>query len=1166
MAALSLQQTADANQAKASDPEASVWVSANAGTGKTAVLVNRVLRLLLAGASPESILCLTYTKTAAAEMANRLLKRLASWTALSDDDLIKDLTRLMGREPAATERAAARRLFACTLEAKGGLKIHTIHGFCERILQRFPLEAGITPNFEILDDQEQKRLLDTAFTTVLGQAARDSQAPLGAALSRIALREAEQSVQKLIAEALHKRREILRIQGLYGARENWTAREGEALRALFGLGADANEASLLAEAQDAIPQALVETILETLSPVATSKTEVDLLQLLQDVRSASSEMRIAASRALVYTSSGIRKRLFTKAVTETYPELCEGLREAILRFAAIDADIGKIACADGTAALLLLADAVAQDYEARKRARAVLDYDDLIETTLTLFERSMAAPWVLFKLDGGIDHILVDEAQDTNAAQWRIVEALAEEFFSGKGAKETPRTLFAVGDEKQSIYSFQGAEPACFGEYGRKFAVRVKDAGQVWHHLPLTLSFRSTEAVLAAVDDVFAQTEAAKGLTWQQETVIQHSAFRTGEAGLVELWETEQQEEPPLVPAFEPWNEAKATRAAVEALAERIARTIRGWLDNGEILASEGRPIRAGDVLILVRRRAHFVTPMIRWLKRLNIPVAGADRMRLLEQAAIQDLVALADTLLMPEDDLALAVTLKSPFFGLSDDDLFDLAYDREGSLWAALRAHAAEPRFAEAAETLEGWLSRTDFLPPYEFFAEVLGAEGQKMRKRLLTRLGPEAAEAIDEMMELALHHDGEEAPSLQGFIHQLRSGDIEIKRDMEQARDEVRIMTVHGAKGLQAPIVFLPDHCEAPKSPRKLIFEAPRKSDRPDAPPHLIWPAGAKEIEALKDAQAAVKDAEIEERHRLLYVALTRARDRLYVCGWGKPKEGNGSWYDLVRSGLLGTLQETETEDGRIVHRLVSEQTKQVAPAEAREGEAAPETLPDWAMRAPPAEHAPKPVTPSSMPLEAEEPEAGGLGFEPAALGPTSLSTDNRFLRGRLIHALLEHLPDVAPDNRQAAAMRYIAAKGAGMPGEMRQEIVAEALRIANDPQFAPYFAADSLPEVPVVARIGEGDGAYELNGQIDRLAILEEGLFVLDYKTNRPPPLAVEDVAPIYIAQLAAYRIALKGLFPGQKIRCGLLWTDRPALMEIPEEILERAERKMLQRSQP
>ena len=766
---------------------------------------------------------------------------------------------------------------------------------------------------------------------------------------------------------------------------------------------------------------------------------------------------------------------------------------------------------------------------------------------------------MLYKIDGGIDHILVDEAQDTNPAQWSIVESLAQEFFAGSGSSDRLRSLFAVGDEKQSIYSFQGADPARFGAVGREFRQRAQAMGLDWHEVPLTLSFRSTEPILEAVDHVFAKAPACHGLSWQDGATIQHHAFRVGQAGLVELWEVQEQEKPAESEAFEPWNEAAAGARSVDELCGRIAKTIKAWLENKEQLPAQGRAVKAGDILILVRRRDPFITPMIRALKHEKVPVAGADRMLLTDQLAVQDLVALADVLLLPEDDLALAVVLKSPLFGFTDDDLFTLAYDRhELPLWAALKAKAKDdPRFTEAWERLSAWRSRADLLPPYEFFSELLGAEGQRLRQAMLIRLGPEAAEAIDEFLDLALNYDREAAPSLQGFVNQLRAGDVEIKRDMEQERDEVRIMTVHGAKGLQAPIVFLPDTCMGPRPQGPRLYPVARAGEPESEVSHLVWPpTGHSGVAGIAAAKAAMDQADREEYHRLLYVAMTRARDRLYVCGWQgvRGRDGN-SWYDLVEGGLAGLLTEQTGADGEKLRRRESKQVNatQCDAAEIEPLEPAP--LPPWALAPAPRERARRKLAPSRLSLGLEGgPE--GLKEQPP-LGPLELSEHGRYARGRLVHALLQHLPEIEPGDQERAARAFVAARGAELAQPLKDEIVAESLAIVREPSFAPLFQPGSLAEVPVIARIG----VYDLEGQIDRLAIVEDGLLILDYKTNRPPPQTLDQVAPAYIAQLAGYRTALKGLFPGRPLRAALLWTDGPRLMEIPSTSLDEAERLLL-----
>ncbi len=1152
-----LTRAADANQARASDPAASAWVSANAGTGKTEVLVKRVLRLLLAGSPPERILCLTYTKMAAAEMQNRLLKELARWATLAAAKLRPILATLLRREPNDDDLRIARRLFATALEAKGGLKIYTIHGFCERLLQRFPLEADVTPHFTVLDERGAALLRRAAFDRIIARAADDKDSALGKALARIITRASEEPVRQVVDCVLAKRAEFDRMVVYHGGAGDWPAAECAALRQLFGISAEEDEASLTAQLASVLDEADIDAALLALERHALRERIQDCLQAAKAV---SGEARVAAlKRAFLTEKQEPRKQLCSATLQRAEPALCARLAQAQMRFAALDQKLAHLVCAEASGAVLTLADAIHQDYARTKRAEAVLDYDDLIFKTANLLAQAGAAAWVLYKIDGGIDHILVDEAQDTNPAQWDIIARLADEFFAGEGvANGDPRTLFAVGDEKQSIYSFQGADPARFRAMGRSFARRAAAAGLAWHDVPLTLSFRSIAPILTAVDEVFAKRPASEGLAFAEGAQqIQHYAYRQGAAGLVELWESVSETAPAAAPAFEPWNEEEADARSVEVLCMRIARLIRRWIEEEEPLVSAGRPIRPGDILILVRRRDPFTAPMIRALKREGVSVAGADRMRLMDQLAVEDLVALAQVLLMTEDDLSLATVIKSPLFGLDDAALFDLAHGRTASLWRTLKEKAStEARFAEAWHILSGWLARADFLPPYEFFCDVLAADNQRMRKRMLKRLGPEAAEAIDEFLERALLYDREAAPSLQGFIQELAADDSEIKRDMEQERDEVRIMTVHGAKGLEAPIVFLPDTCMLPRRQGPRLYGLGRPGEPPGEVDHLVWATGGQDLGALAPAKSALRAADVEEYHRLLYVAMTRARDRLYVGGFqGTQKRPEGSWYDLVRDGLEGLMREAQSDDGAVQRMECGQDAAPPTMVPAAQRPAAP-PLPGWA--AAPKERVRAALTPSRLGAL-----SGGQAAEQPPLGPAEQAQGDRFARGRLVHALLQHLPDVAAEAREDAARAFVAARGRELPQALRQEIVAETLAVLADPDFAPLFGPESLAEVPIVARIGEGEEAGELTGQIDRLVVLEEALLVLDYKTNRPPPTRPEEVAPAYIAQLAAYRIALQALFPGRALRAALLWTDGPKLMEIPSTLLDAAACGMVQR---
>ena len=656
--AAAIKAATDANQAMAADPAASAWVSANAGTGKTHVLVNRILRLLLSGSRPEAILCLTYTRAAAAEMQNRLFRVLAGWATLTDEDLNATLETLTGAPPDAELAAVARRLFAHTIETSGGLKIHTIHAFCERLLHRFPLEAGIAADFTVLDERGASTLKQQAVDKVLADAAVDANGALGEALRLIIARSAEQSFRDIIEAALAL---------------TPTARGNTVLDALareLDVADDDSAESILADQSALLDDMTIRHAVDALAQgsVNDRRTANALAAAISETDAA---YRARALGDAFLTKAGEpRKSLATKKVSEAVPEIVSALSEARDRFHALEARRQAFDIVVANRALFLLANAIAEDYETRKAAQAALDYDDLIARTEMLLSRADAAPWVLFKLDGGIDHILVDEAQDTSPQQWRVIGALADEFFAGEGAREADRTVFAVGDEKQSIYSFQGAVPAEFGRQGRSFRAKASHAGKTWNPIALNLSFRSTAPILDAVDRVFADPAAAEGMTGNGGAIAHHSN-RILEAGRIELWGEEEVEAPDPAEPFDPLGDRDLPAAAAASLAERIAGTIDHWIRTEERLASQDRPIAAGDVLILVRRRNPFAPLMIKALKARQLPVAGSDRMRLQDQLAVQDLIALGEFLLMPEDDLSLAEALKSPVFGLDDDDLF---------------------------------------------------------------------------------------------------------------------------------------------------------------------------------------------------------------------------------------------------------------------------------------------------------------------------------------------------------------------------------------------------------------------------------------------------------------------------------------------------------------
>ncbi len=1141
-------------QQRAASPATSAWVAASAGTGKTKVLVDRVLNLLLAGARPQRLLCLTFTKAAAQEMALRLTGILGKWVTFPEGDLDEALAALVGGAPSDAQRRRARRLFADVLDTPGGLRIDTIHAFCQSMLRRFPLEAGVPPNFQVLDERSAAELMQDCRDATLERARRDPEGDLARSLAIVTARTSEQGLSDLLSELMRERGRLQRLAG--GGRSAADLRRAIArLYAALALKPDETEDDVLRAAcadseLDGGELRRAAKALQAGSPTDRESGEILAAWLADPDRRAP---LFDAYLKIWFTDDGVgprRARIATKGVLQAAPGLEAVFDREVERLERVRARRNAACTADRTAALMRVGAALETQYREAKADRAALDYDDLILLARDLLRRPGVAPWVLYKLDGGIDHILIDEAQDTNPEQWEVVEALTGEFFAGQGrerAERADRTVFAVGDVKQSIYSFQRADPQSFVDLRAKFAARARAADKRWTSENLIVSFRSTAAVLTAVDAVFARPAASTGVALDG-AAIRHDTDRIGAGGLVELW-------PPVVPRervpLEPWAlpvERIEEDSPPARLARLIARTVAGWISGREILQSQARPIRAEDVMILVRRRNVLVDLLVRELKGAGVDVAGVDRMVLADQLAIMDLIALGRFLLLPEDDLTLATVLKGPLFGFSEERLFELAWGRPDTLWAALRRRAGENAdFAAAATELSELLARVDFVRPHELFAEVLGPRGG--RKRLVARLGVEAHDPLDEFIAAALEFERGHPPALETFLHWLEAGRKDIKRDLEShARDEVRVMTVHGAKGLQAPIVILPDTFQVPRQGGvqgpKLLWS--HLADR--GPDLLLWsPQSARDDRLSQIARTEQRQAQEAEYRRLLYVAMTRAQDRLYVCGYqDRTAPSDNCWYRLIQAGLESVADRFDFADPENSLtgpglRLTTPQ-RQAVERQGTPPPAAAPLKPVWADRPPPDEpDPPRPLVPS-------RPE----GEEPPPLAPFDAAADTRrFRRGRLVHRLLQTLPDLPPADRHAATRRFLAREAHRLLPLEQEALAREIMAVLEHPDWGELFGAGSVAEVPVVGRVG----ARIVSGQIDRLVVSADSVLILDYKTNRPPPLRAADVSPIYVRQMAAYRAAIGGLYPGRRLRCALLWTDGPTLMELPEDLLAR-----------
>ncbi len=1148
-------------QRRAANPDSSAWVGASAGSGKTKVLTDRMIRLMLPGADgrpgsdPGAILALTFTKAGANEMAQRLSRRLAAWAVMDDAALAEDLGRnLFGEAPTPEQMRAARQLFARVVDAPGGMRIMTIHSFCGSVLGRFPLEAGLPPHFTALEDGQDTLLLDRARDSVLAQAAGQPGSPLGQALHHIAGLQGEDQFAALLRTLASERRQL-----------------GDILRDHFG--PDGVYAQLCRHF-DLPPGASAESLIEGAGPADEGALRTAVRALVEgggaedSKRGQSIQAWLDApkpARAALYadyksaylTGKGeLRARMATKGAVAIMPDVADILGAEGNRLLTLDDSIKAAQVAAATRDLLILGDAILKAYADLKEARAALDFDDLIIRTLALLQgRTMGmsqkdvAPWVRFKLDQGIDHILIDEAQDTNPEQWAIVRALTEEFFAGSGSREDAgRTLFVVGDEKQSIFSFQRAEPRQMGDQQDWYAARIAAAGETLEDVPLNTSFRSTPAILRAVDSVFEPPEMRKGLG---RNVRPHAADRRRQPGLVELWPLKKDDD-----AEEPENGDTVTegwdlpvsvterQSGAARLCAQIADTIDGWIRTKEILPSRGRAIQPGDILILMRTRTPFVGQLVRALKNRNIDVSGVDRMVLKDQLAVEDLTCAASFALLPDDDLALAGLLKSPFVGWDDEALYALAQPRgeNESLWAALRKGRDTP--------LQEWLSalirRAAADHPYEFFSRLLQehcpADNVSGLRAIRGRLGADALDPLDEFLNRTLTYETGALPTLQGFLHWHASEASDIKRQMEEESAAVRIMTVHASKGLQAPIVILPDTVRGASSRKADRILWP---DRSDFPLPVFLPTKTMMPAALGDACDTVAEKQEEEYLRLLYVAMTRAEDRLYAGGYtGKKAPLDLTWHGAIRAGLerLPETETTEDENGAVTLRLSNPALTDEADRKGKDHavKRAASAAPSW-LRAPAPEEPtpPRPLVPSRP--------SGPL---PPAASPRAAKDVYRFRRGTLTHTLLQYLPDLPFESREAAAAQFIGRAGPDLPQDVREGIVRETMAVLRHPQFAPIFGPESRAEISVTGLL---DDATLISGQIDRLLVTDKEILIVDYKTNRPPPQRVEDVPAIYMRQMQAYARAMEKIYPGRAITCALLWTDGATLMPLGLEVM-------------
>ena len=1111
-------------QIQASNPYDSTWLSANAGSGKTRVLTDRVARLLLEGVSPENILCLTYTKAAASEMQNRLFERLGKWAMLDDESLRISLTQL-GIEQGLNKQTfkQARTLFARAIEVPGSLKIQTIHSFCSSLLRRFPLEAEVSPNFTEIDEWTTQALC----TEILEKISTDEIGSVS--LANFSKFVSDVNLIELLTDILKNRTVLSEFKS------------HSEIYSEFGLNSNVSFAECLDNHFDSKDLKLIK-ILRTGMKNGGARDKASAKKLLS-IESINLEFIKTLEDILLYkgsttkrleysakTNSFASKAVLSKFLNSSIEQLNKlAERIEVFRQTRISYETSEKICALYDFSRIFL-----NHYTNEKLLRGWLDFDDLILKTQNLLTDPTIAAWVLYRLDGGIDHILIDEAQDTSPTQWRIIEKLSQEFYTGEGSRDKiNRTLFVVGDKKQSIYSFQGADTFELNRIQKNFKKRFGEAAKPLKELSLQYSFRSSPTILKFVDSILEKPEKKQesGL----ESSENHISFYSKLPGRVDLWPSVEKAEQPKdtewqSPVDMPGKEDERVR-----LACLIASQINTLISSQSLIPERAgndyvmRKIRAGDFLILVQRRSVLFHEIIKACKKRGLPISGADRLKLMEEIAVKDLIALLSFLSSPQDDLSLATILKSPLFNWSEKELFDLAHDRQDRfLWEELKKRS--DIFTNEYSILNNLLSSIDYLRPYELLEKILNQYNG--RANLISRLGAEAEDAIDALLSLSIDYERQETPSLTGFLSWVSTSGFEVKRQLSNQKNQIRVMTIHGAKGLESPIVILPETQKRKVEVRDKILTSDKIA---------VW--NSKRGQATRNEEE-IKSKKIraleEERNRLLYVAITRAETWFMAMSAGELDDK--CWYEKIKNSLQSSQAKKQNfptgeglrlEEGNWSSEI---EEKKCQSPRSKNG------LPDWIKKTSfENEMQPRYLIPSDLGGTKTLSKGNGLSEEEAAL------------HGSRVHKLLELLPKYSPKDWPKHSLKMLKANRLFDGPPNVENAIQEALSVLTDPRLSYIFAKDVLSEVPFSAQLPNLKN-QKIYGIIDRLIVGSNNVQIIDFKTNSTVPKTADKIPLGILRQIGAYKLAVEKIFPSKEVSCYILWTAIKKLDHLEKDLLD------------
>ncbi len=1046
-------------QLKASNPLLSSWVSASAGTGKTKILTDRVLRLLLQAVPFNKILCLTFTNAAANEMQERIIANFEKWAHFSPQDLCSTLENTLGRKATKDELTIASSLFDSYLKTQDQINIYTIHSFCQKILKKFPLEAGISPHFKIIDEFKVKQII------------RDIKKQL------FNLPELE-PITRFFAENFHE----LTIDDIFN---KIISAKTKILK---------KEPNLSSTYSDLVTQGInhIQKLSNHDPNIYVDTINIENPEVKNIIaKLIGNDLQNTDLKSIFLTLSGAKKkRIVVKKIAKPDSDLYRELENIQDKIYQLDQAKKAEYLFSYSKLLAIISEKIASEFEAYKRKNSFLDYDDLIIHTENLLTNSHAKEWVLYKLDGGVEHLLVDEAQDTSKNQWRIIEALIEEFYAGESNNYYKnRTIFVVGDEKQSIFSFQGADISTFSYMNKFLNEKLKNGRKPFETIDLNVSYRSTREILTCVNDVFHKI-AKNNLEDFSAKLQEMTPHRLSHSGVVELWPLCVDEDSSDSEEFWPLVYQNNLGNGKIILAEKIANYVKEQINSGRILPSTNAKISAEDFMILFRTRDDFTDEVIKALKKAEIDITGLDRIPLAEDLGVADLLAIANFVLNPENDLNLAALLKSPILRLPEQELYILAIlakKNRISLWKYLNL---EKQYSLIKTKLQEFLSLYEILPLVDFFLYITDVLNYR---DVIT----ENDEVIDEFLKLSKNYFLEYNSSLQNFIYWFQTHPITVKRDTD-TKNKLRIMTAHASKGLQSPIVILCDTTKLPNSIERFIWD---ENDQLLSAKSSSYIPEFYETLKIKEQQKAY-----QEYLRLLYVGMTRAEDHLIICGYqGKNKIPENCWYKLINHSMqeIGSLD----INGNLIYgtpylHVVSQNSLHNKKHTKIIENKIPRPIKSW-----------KPETRSSDYKSSPVALEYGLIFHKIledAVGSKNLDNFDK-------HPLIKTLSN-----------------------NLQKRIKTSLKKLVSNVQFKELLKHEIKTELS----FGYKTGSEIKIGRVDLAVISKDQVVIIDYKSGNN----YDSIPEAYIKQLKFYKEAFMEIYPDKNINCKILWLENGLIQDI------------------